>query len=300
MSGPPQRARLLDVAAPLAIVIAVRNGAETLARQLGALCNAATESTDFEVVIVDNGSTDGTRTIAEGFTDRLPMRVIDAPHARGAGAARNLGVAATDSRWILFCDADDEVDQHWVERMASALREGAAVVAGPIDYRRLNDPSVRAWRGADQAFLHEPLGFLPAAHSANLGLTREVFEQVGGFDEDFTTTCEDTDLCWRAQQAGYPLHAVPDALVHYRLRSTLREVWKQSLAYAAGEVRLYCKFRSSGIRRRGPAEAIHDVVWLVTRAPLAVGSGRRGAWVRRLGQMVGRARGAVHHRALWW
>jgi GT2 family glycosyltransferase len=230
----------------------------------------------------------------------MRLRVIDASSAVGAGAVRNRGVEATDSPWLLFCDADDEVDAHWLASMASALRSGATLVAGPIDYRRLNEGLLRSWRGADQAFLHEPLRYLPAAHSANLGVTREVFERLGGFDEAFTGACEDIDFCWRAQETGETLLPVPNAVVHYRLRSCVRAVWRQSVAYAEGEARLFRKFRSAGARRRPTKAAIHDLWWLLTRAAFTFDPNRRGAWVRRLGQQVGRVQGSVQQRTIWW
>ena len=94
----------------MAVVIPVRNGATTLATQLEALAGAKKPSRTLEVVVADNGSTDDTRSIAMSFTDRLALRIVDAGEVPGINIARNLGVAATDAEWLLFCDDDDAVD----------------------------------------------------------------------------------------------------------------------------------------------------------------------------------------------
>ena len=69
--------------------------------------------------------------------------------------------------------------------MEAAFVAGHELVAGPIDYVRLNSRDVRAWRGADRASTAVVLGFLRAGHGANMGFTRSLFERIDGFDEDF-------------------------------------------------------------------------------------------------------------------
>ena len=117
----------------LTVVIPAYNEAPRIERQLGAL---ATQRYDgpWEVVVGDNGSTDDTRARAEAWRDRLPVRVVDASHRRGAAAARNQAVAHAAGDGLLFCDADDAVADGWLEAHAAALGNGD-LVAGAIAYR---------------------------------------------------------------------------------------------------------------------------------------------------------------------
>ncbi len=283
----------------LSIVMPVRNGEATIRQQLDALVVAEKPDLRFEIVIADNGSIDETRAIALSYADRLPIRVVDASRAPGINVARNCGVASGTGRWILLCDCDDVVDPGWITSMVAAFRSGSELVGGPIDYMRLNDEAVRGWRGARGATVQVQVGFLPSAHGANCGFSRRVYDTLGGFDEFFTVGGEDTEFFWRAQLAGVPLHPVPNAIVHYRLRSELKGVWAQFVSYGASEVRLYRTFKARGMRRRSSRAVVRDVWWLLTRLPFAWPLERRGAWIRVLGLEWGRVRESVRLRQLW-
>lgn len=283
----------------ISIVIPVRNGAKTLAEQLDAL-EASVDPGVFEVVVADNGSTDATVAMARSYEGRLPIRVVDASAAPGSNYARNCGIRAARFDSILLCDADDQVDAQWIATMRKAFAAGAELVAGPIDYVRLNPASVRKWRGADRAFAEVILDFLPTGHGANLGFRRSTYDRLGGFDDDFEFGGPDVEFCWRAQLAGVKLWPVPEAVVHYRLRPTLKALYRQSKAYGAAQAHLYRKFCAQGMRRRPLVTPGREVWWLISRAPFAVPLGRRGAWVRRLGTHVGRLKGSVRYRVLWW
>jgi glycosyltransferase involved in cell wall biosynthesis len=284
----------------LSIVMPVRNGADLLAKQLDAIQVAIGARHDVEVVIADNGSTDDTALVASSYDDRLSIRVVDASRSPGINVARNVGVQAAAGQRILLCDADDEVDPGWIDAMTAAFNEGEQLLAGPIDYRRLNDATTRQWRGADRASVYDAVGFLSAGHGANTGFTRAVFDRIEGFDETFRYGGEDTDFFWRAQLAGFELREVQDAVVHYRLRQNLRSVWHQYVGYATSEAQLARKFGPEGLHRRKATAPLADLWWLISRAPFAVDQKRRGSWVRRLANFYGRLRGALRHRVLWW
>lgn len=284
----------------LSVVIPVRNAADTLGMQLDALVAAEKPSGGFEVIVSDNGSSDETAAIARTFEPRLTIHVIDASGAPGSNYARNQGVRAARYQRILLCDGDDQIDPRWLLAMSAAFDEGHRFVAGPIDYRQLNEAGARAWRGAERASIGVVLGFLPSGHGANLGFTRGVWEALTGFDESFGFGGEDVEFCWRAQLAGIPLSTVPDAVVNYRLRPTLSALFTQSRAYGVGEARLYQAFAPLGLSRRPPRAPLSDLWWTITRLPFAATTGRRGAWLRRLGQQVGRIEGSVRFRVLWW
>lgn len=282
----------------LSVVIPVRDGESTLPRQLEALARATPPAQGFEVVVVDNGSSDRTQEVARAYLGRLQLRVVDASARRGANVARNQGVRAAVGEGLLFCDADDEVDVGWLVAMERALAAGHVLVAGLIDYGRLNTPTVRASRGAESAGVTTVLGFLPTGHLANLAVVRHLFDSLGGFDEAFGGG-DDVDFCWRAQLAGAELHEDRTAVVHYRLRDNRRDLFRQARVYGSAEALLFRKFRDQGLVRRRLSLVLQDFWWLSTRAPFAWPASRRGAWLRRAGTQVGRVEGASQHR-VWW
>lgn len=296
----PSSASAYPSAPGVSVVIPVLNAAATLGSQLEALAAADRPAAGFEVIIADNGSSDATREVALSFADRLPLRVIDAGVRRSSNYARNAGVAVARASSILLCDGDDEVDAAWLATMSRALDAGHELVAGPIDYTRLNEPAHWAWRGAPRASVMTVLNFLPIAHGANLGFTKELHERLGGFDEEFGFGGEDVEFCWRAQLAGARLQEVHDAVVHYRLRPSLKTLYRQSRAYGAAEAHLFAKFGDRGLKRRSPRALARDIWWLVSRAPFAITKSRRGAWMRKMGTQHGRFQGARKYRVLWW
>ena len=216
----------------VSVVIACRNAETTLGVQLSALSRQECP-VPWNVVISDNGSTDRTLAIARSYADRLPeLIVVDSSAQAGAGYARNVGSRATPARLLAFCDADDEVGEGWLAAMVAALAQNQ-FVAGRFDATKLNNAEVLRSRSLQQSdgLQESPFGpGLPHAGAGNLGVSREAFFSVGGFDPT-VGTLEDTDLCWRIQLTGVPLVFCADALMHVRLRSSLPKMWSQGKSY---------------------------------------------------------------------
>ncbi len=199
------------------------------------------------MVLVDDGSTDDTVEIAKSFTDGcFDLTVVPGP-GRGPGAARNAGVRAATTVKLLCCDADDVVCPEWVRVMSDGL-ENADLVGGPLDDAALNSELVRsAHRNPFGAALQAPAGYLPYAPSGNLGFHKAAFESVGGFDESLRTSAEDIDLSWRAQEAGFILAFVPEAVVQCRYRSSLYRLCRQQYRYALGFAVVYARRVGRGL-----------------------------------------------------
>ncbi|GAB6859016.1 glycosyltransferase family 2 protein [Microbacterium xylanilyticum] len=210
------------------VVIPAYNAAGTLAEQLEALRGQDADQ-GFEVLVCDNGSTDRTADVVREWLPTMPgLRLIDASARRGASAARNIGAAAAASDVLLFCDADDVVDASWVARMAPAVVEHG-FTAGLMEHAVLNPRA--PWDGGwvEPTYREGFLPWLPAVGSGNMGVRRDVFDSVGGFDET-RPSGEDADLSWRLQLAGQPVFSVWDAVVHVRKRTGVRTTVRQGFA----------------------------------------------------------------------
>src|SRR6476646_11556388 len=228
-----------DAPPRLSIVIPCFNSEATLGAQLSALAGQRTRYS-WEVLIADNGSRDNTVAIATSFRDRIKkLEIVDASARRGAAYARNTGAKAATGEVLLFCDADDVMDDGYVEAMGRAL-EAHQFVACRYDFRRLNTSWLAAARGASGEGQGQGLagGYchptLPYAGAGGLGIKKSVHEAVNGFDMTLKAMAgqEDTDYCIRVQLAGTPLVFVSDATMHVRFRGTVAGVFQQAWAWA--------------------------------------------------------------------
>ena len=259
MTGGPVRAPLARTPSGrtptlVSVVIPTYNGVATLGAQLDAL-DAQDYPGAIEVVVADNGSTDGLVEFLAGRAGRLPVRRVDASDRKGVSHARNVGVREAKGDLVLICDADDEVVPCWVSALAAAAGD-AEIVGGPLDPTRINAGSSLAWRfphARDR--LPVKLRFLPYAHGCNVAVWRDVVEDVGGWDESYGPGGEDVDFAWRVQLAGGRLVNAPDAVVNYRHRSSAGGLARQMAGYAEADVLLYRRFRADGARRR-PTSAL--------------------------------------------
>jgi GT2 family glycosyltransferase len=275
----------------------VRNGAATIAEQLAAL--AEQDYADpWEVVVVDNGSTDSTRTVVGQWRERLPdLRIVSAADRTGLAYARNVGVAAAAGAVLAFCDADDVAERCWLSELLVGVR-GADIVGGRLELERLNSELVRTWRGLPERDLRHPvaLDYLPYAVGANFAVRREAFERVGGCDEAFTICGDDVDLSWRVQRSGGRLHFREEAVMHYRLRRDLIGLMRQRYRYGRAEGLLRVKF-ADAVTPTSWRETVWLDRYLLKRSwHLVAGARRRGSWLAMASHRAGQLRGLARYR----
>jgi GT2 family glycosyltransferase len=276
----------------ISVVVPVRNGMPWLENQLQALSTQEVPA-QWEVMVSDNGSEDGTRSCVERWSERdSRIHLVDASARRGAAAARNIGVQSARGGLLVFCDADDVVRPDWIASIGAALAN-ADLVAGVFDFGALD--GIRSSLPVPAAT--RQLGFLPFGLSANLAVRTEVFTSLQGFDEELGAG-EDVDLCWRLQLAGYRFAVATDAVVEKRERAAGLPTFRAAWAYGRCGPRLYVRYRSKGMRRdlQGAAKAW---VWLAATVPALIHRPRRRQWVRTFAIRSGRLSGSVHHRAFF-
>lgn len=300
MSGRPEEA-LIDGPGRsilLTVVCACLNAAATLALQLDAL---ASQATDFawELIMVDDGSTDGTPDLTRGYADRIAnLTVIDAPGLRPQADGMNLGAANASGRYLVFLDGDDEIAPGYLMAMKAALDEHP-VVGARIDDEALNPPYTRVRMEPMQrdglTVMHD---FLPVTVGAAMGIRKDVFDKLDGWDVT-STPLVDIDLSWRLQLAGISIAFCADAVLRYRYRTGLRATFRQKRNYAIGDVLVMKRFAPMGAPRRTPATTLRGW-WYLVRSAVKLRD-RRSAmlFADHLGGVVGRIQGSIRHRYLF-
>ncbi|MEA2645035.1 MAG: hypothetical protein QOE92_118 [Chloroflexota bacterium] len=286
----------------LSVVIPCRNASAHLGELLRALAGQALEE-PWEVLVVDNGSTDESVVVAEGFAGRLPLRVVHATSVAGQWYARNIGAAASRGDAIVFFDADDIPADGYLQAMRDALRE-ADIAAADIETERLNPGWVARSR---QMGLVDGLttagDYLPFALGACLAIRKSAFEELGGFRPwPPGVPGEDAELCWRGQLRGMTLIAAPGAVLHYRFRDTMGGIARQAVGYGVAQARLYRRFRHEGMGRESLPQALDRWRDLAARARRAQRAGDRGAaaeCVYLLGVYGGRLLGSARNRVVY-
>lgn len=281
------------------VVIPAYNAQAVLPGQLAALAGQR-DAPAFEVVVVDNRSTTSPQPVVDAWGGLLHARLVRAFDAQGVSYARNVGLSAARGRYVLICDADDEVGPRWVAAHCAALEGGVALSTGPLEVCHLNDPVYAELFLGGPGCTVEPYpvsGYLPFAYGANMGMHRVEALKLGGFDTSMAGGGDDEDFSWRAQEAGWPLIVSPDALVHYRLRPDPQALYRQHVAYARGTVQL---------RYKQPARLTGGVSarWIVAQGlriartwpTTSADSPERLRLIRDWGAVVGNAQGLWRHR----
>lgn len=290
----------MDESLAISVVIPAFNAAETIGAQLAALSRQEW-SGSWEVVIADNGSTDGTASVAAAWKAQLPaLRVVPATARRGAAHARNVAAMHAHGDFLLFVDADDMVEPGWLGRMADAARDHA-LIAGASREVGKGDGDPRAGLGRPNRWsgVAPSDGFLDAAASNNLGVRKQLWSAIGGFRESMVAS-EDTAFCWDAQLQGFSIHRVPDALVTYTMRSNLRQLWRQQFRWGVAAVQLYTLYRVHGAPRSSTRGGLLRWVGLVAMAPrMLISAADRRDWVGRAARRCGRLSGSLRFRVLF-
>lgn len=284
----------------ITVVIPALDAAAWIGGQLAALAEQRYDA-DWEVVVADNGSSDGTLAVVEAWRPRLPrLRVVDASRARGINVARNEGALSSTMDAVAFCDADDEVAPGWLRAAGEALR-AADGVCGPLDETALNTEEVRSWRSpilTDRM----PTGWswLRFLHGGNCAIRRSVFVELGGYDESYRRGGDDVELSWRLQLADHTVAFAPGMVVRYRHRSTPSTLMRQQYHFGRQDVQLYRDFAQHGMPRsslRDVARGWAKILWFLPSA--LHDSNRRARVLSLLARRVGRISGSLSHRRLY-
>lgn len=218
------------------IVIPALNEERVICQCLNSIAGLAFPHQKFEVIVVDNGSSDRTHEIAESYRDAMNITVLLRPKINISGL-RNAGAGASSGEYLIFLDADMVVPSDWLHRAQKLFVSSKAEVIG--GFCRVPEHFswvARVWfrRKVDEVNLSP--SYIP---SGNLMIRRSQFDAIGGFDESLETS-EDCDFCCRARGLGLNLaeyNAI--SIVHLGSPQTLRAFFRREVWHGASVFRVF-------------------------------------------------------------
>jgi GT2 family glycosyltransferase len=252
---------------------------------------------DFEIILVDNGSTDGSQEYVR--TQYPEVRLIELGENRGFTGACNAGWAAAQGEIVILLNNDTAVDPYWLSEIIRAFsehpeagsiaskmllydRRGQLHTAG--DYYRVDGiPGNRGvWQKDEGQYDREEYVFSACGGAA--AYRREVLAAIGFLDDDFFFSCEDVDLGWRINLAGWRVLYVPTAVVYHKLKATGGSV---TGSYYDGRNFLYLLWKNY------PTTLLRQNWYLIIKAQLRITVAACRAWrgeaarARLRGQLAG-------------
>jgi glycosyltransferase involved in cell wall biosynthesis len=236
----------------ISVIVCTYNRARRLEQTLKSLQEMAVPvGLPWELIIVDNNSSDNTKEIVDGFINKpdLNAKYITERH-QGLSYARNIGIQESSGNIIAFTDDDCIVDRHWIASISRGFESGESIagIGGRVElYNKMDRPvSVRTYR--EKMIFSSIDRLFNLIIGCNMAFARHVFDEVGMFDTDFGVgtsfvSAEDSDFLYRAYKKGLKIIYSPDILVYHnhgrRNDEQINELYK---GYAIGHGAFYCKY----------------------------------------------------------
>ena len=281
----------------LTVVIATHNRAEVIEEALTSVAAQVWDG-DWDILIVDNDSTDDTPQILERWIDKMPVatRVVTATERHNPSYTRNTAVVHADAENLAFVDDDDVIGTGWVAAIGTAMRTHE-LVGSKFDYDLLNDATLARVNHFQAERLGRHFGVEVVA-SGGIGCRRALWNEVGGSNEAFRTA-EDTDFSLRVARLGNVTpHFCAAATYHVRLRDGSGAAFRRGNHRGQADVQLFVAHRDAfDVRADSPLKAIARWVRLLLQLPSIVRPANRVHWAEQAGRRTGRVGASASERA---
>jgi glycosyltransferase involved in cell wall biosynthesis len=224
----------------VSVVVCAYNAASTMEGCMASFLKVAYPR--FEVIVVDDGSTDSTGAIADRYVELRPdiYRVIHQPNM-GLSAARNVGLYAAAGEITAYTDSDCYVDPDWLTYMAWSFTEPRFAAVGGPNLPPPEDNRIAACVAVSPgAPTHVLLSDDVAEHipGCNMAFRTEILKSIGGFDPTYRAAGDDVDACWRLMDQGNLIGFNAAMFVWHHRRNTIKAYFKQQNGYGRAEALL--------------------------------------------------------------
>lgn len=245
----------------VSVIVPVYNGEKTIEECITSLLNQKYPKDRYEIIIVDNNSTDNTAQIIQ----RYPVRYLKEEKIKSSYAARNKGVKNAKGEILAFTDADCIASDKWLkEGVKSFDEEKVGCVAGKIK-GYLPNSEVEKYL-IEKNVLSQEITlnhfFLPFPQTANVFYRKDVFAKIGFFEERWVSG-GDADFAWRMQiETSYRIKFSPEAIIFHKHRSTAKAMFVQRIKWGKGSVLLYKKYKNK-MPRWGIKNTYKEFIWFL-------------------------------------
>jgi len=245
----------------ISVVIPVYNGEDVLPRCLDACANQEGLEEDYEIVVVDNGSTDATIGILKEYSNRYDNVRYLKESKRSSYAARNRALKETESRYLVFTDADTIPSRRWLASYMKCVEDGSAkgsgvkLIGGAVDVTADDGNACAVYdklNYLNQEMFVKEKGF---AATANLLVDRSVFDEVGEFDPDLISG-GDLEFGLRATER-FEMAYCPEAVVEHPARNSLGQILRKNFRIGIGFAQVHRKAHGRDIP---PGQMIRHLV----------------------------------------
>jgi GT2 family glycosyltransferase len=232
----------------VSIIIPSYNGIERIGKCLDSVLR--TEGPSFEIIVVDNGSTDGSLQFLRTHHN---ITTIANPNNLGFPVAVNQGARAAKGSFLAILNQDTEVDPNWLQHLTSILKTDPIVaicgpkILGAFDRSSIQQLGVRVDRFGFGMYISKDTTTAQdvfMVSGAAMLIRREVFDLIGQFDPDYFMFEDDLDLCWRARLAGYRIVANPQALVYHFGGASMEGGFPEKTRFVTSPARRYYSERN--------------------------------------------------------
>lgn len=216
----------------ISVIIPAYNAAKTIDNCLRALLNQTVSRSEYEIIVIDDGSTDDTPQIVGSYKDITLIRQEN----QGPAVARNQGAKQASGDIILFTDSDCTPVADWIEKMIAPFNRDESIAGVKGVYRTDQKELVARFvqlEYEDKYDVMKKQKYIDFIDTYSAGFRREAFCAIGGYDTSFPVACaEDVEMSFRLANAGYKMIMVPDAVVYHIHPNTLTAYLKKKFKFA--------------------------------------------------------------------
>jgi GT2 family glycosyltransferase len=227
----------------VSIVIVNYNGKIFLKKCLTSVLK--TNYPNIEVIVVDNGSTDGSPELLRSFASDSEIKVILSETNLGFAGGNNVGIELATGDYVVFLNNDTTVEPNWINELVRVLESDFTIGAAQSKLLLMDSPSHLDCAGLFSNFYGDTFargqgekdvekygcGEIFTCKGASMIVRRKILERIGSFDSDYFTYYEDTDLSWRIRLAGYKILFVPSSIVYHKCNGSIPIVGARSLFF---------------------------------------------------------------------
>jgi glycosyltransferase involved in cell wall biosynthesis len=240
----------------ISVIMPARNSSATISETLDSL--AAQSFTDFELVMIDDGSSDGTAGVAEQYSDRLALRIILHESSQGVAQSINDGLAASDSEFIVRLDSDDLAQPQRLSRQLEFMQAHSNIGVCGSHVTVFSTENAHAFLLAhptENAAIRTALLQRCAIAHPSVMVRRQVYELAGHYDPRFDFA-EDYELWCRASLLGVQFANIPEPLTRYRKHAGQVSQQKAQLQYER-DIAIKYRYMSAFLQEEVPGLLPH-------------------------------------------